>query len=227
MPTINPTELAYDKLNEAYSHFNRALFADALPACLITMQRKNKTYGYFAGDRFGSADGQEKADEIALNPSHFRDRTTEAILATLVHEMAHLWQHHHGKASRPGYHNAQWAERMRAIGLIPSDTEQPGGKETGQKMGHYVAENGAFAKAVASLIAGGFALPYVELWGDAEASKRKQKASSKTKYTCPACGVNAWAKPDTRLICGDCELPLEADEEAEPPPVGDADEGDE
>jgi hypothetical protein len=66
------------------------------------MQRKNKTYGYFAGDRFGTLDGEEITDEIALNPSHFRERTTEQSLSTLVHEMVHLWQHHRGeKKSRP------------------------------------------------------------------------------------------------------------------------------
>ena len=26
----------------------------------------------------------------------------------------------------------------------------------------------------------------------------------KTKYTCPTCGANAWAKPDAQLICGAC-----------------------
>jgi ribosomal protein S27AE len=33
---------------------------------------------------------------------------------------------------------------------------------------------------------------------------RKKKAASKTKYTCPTCGANAWAKPEPRLICGTC-----------------------
>jgi hypothetical protein len=36
-----------------------------------------------------------------------------------------------------------------------------------------------------------------------------------TKYTCPSCSVNAWEKPQTSLICGDCEEPMEADDEAE------------
>ncbi len=35
-------------------------------------------------------------------------------------------------------------------------------------------------------------------------SERKKKTASKTKYTCPACGQNAWAKPGAQLICGDC-----------------------
>lgn len=216
---ISPTKRTYDRLSEAYGHFNRTLFSDTLPTCLITMQRRSGTFGYFAGDRFGSADGQEKTDEIALNPSHFRTRTIEDVLSTLVHEMAHLWQHHHGKPSRPGYHNAQWASRMRKLGLIPSSTSQPGGKETGQKMGHYIAEKGAFAAAVATLLTEGYALPYVELWDENDESKRKKKASSKTKYTCPDCGANAWAKPETRLLCGECAVNLQPTEEPDSVPA--------
>jgi predicted SprT family Zn-dependent metalloprotease len=100
----DPTLRTYNELTTAYDHFNRELFEDRLPPCLITMQRKNKTFGYFAGGRFGSRDGQEITDEIALNPTHFRARTVEQSLATLVHEMTHVEQHHEGKPSRTGYH---------------------------------------------------------------------------------------------------------------------------
>jgi protein-arginine kinase activator protein McsA len=37
-----------------------------------------------------------------------------------------------------------------------------------------------------------------------DGGERKKKAASKTKYTCPTCGTNAWAKPNTALICGAC-----------------------
>jgi predicted SprT family Zn-dependent metalloprotease len=137
MPAPNPTKRTYDDLTSAYDFFNERLFDGKLPRCLITMQRKNKSYGYFAGGRFGTLDGEEIADEIALNPSHFRARTAEQNLSTLVHEMVHLWQHHHGKPSRTGYHNKEWAAMMKAVGLIPSDTAAPGGKETGQHVSHY------------------------------------------------------------------------------------------
>jgi hypothetical protein len=29
-------------------------------------------------------------------------------------------------------------------------------------------------------------------------------SSARREYTCPICGTNAWAKPDTQLICGTC-----------------------
>ena len=40
----------------------------------------------------------------------------------------------------------------------------------------------------------------------------RKKAASKTKYTCPDCDLNAWAKPDTSLICGECHEALEAED---------------
>lgn len=203
----NPTHQTYNGLTAAYAFFNERLFAGRLPACLITMQRQNKAYGYFAGGRFGTRDGREVTDEIALNPSHFKARTTEESLSTLVHEMVHLWQHHFGKPSRSGYHNKEWAAMMKTVGLTPSDTGAPGGRETGQRVSHFIAAGGAFARACTELRKSGVELRYVELWDD-EAT-RKKKAASKTRYTCPDCGVNAWAKPGVQLVCGDCDLALE------------------
>jgi hypothetical protein len=29
-------------------------------------------------------------------------------------------------------------------------------------------------------------------------------------YTCPGCAINAWAKPEVHLVCGDCDERMEA-----------------
>ena len=213
MNATNPTAKTYEGLTRAYAHFNAELFGGILPACLITMQRKAKAYGYFAGGRFGSRDGKQVTDEIALNPTHFRERTTEQSLSTLVHEMAHLWQHHFGKVSRGGYHNKQWAEKMKEVGLYPSATGQPGGKEVGPKCSHYIIAGGVYARAFAALKAQGFDDFFVDLWDDEDAKKKaKTKKASKTKYTCPGCDCNAWAKPKTALVCGECRMDMVAED---------------
>jgi predicted SprT family Zn-dependent metalloprotease len=212
--------VSYDKtLDDAYRFFNQRLFGGKLPGCLITMQRKANVYGYFAGNRFGSVDGKEVTDEIALNPPHFRERTTEQNLSTLVHEMVHLQQHHFGEVSRPGYHSKQWTAMMAAVGLIPSDTGAPGGRQVGQTMSHYIQDGGLFARVCVELVGKGFDTLYVELWSEGDAAKRKTKAASKTRYTCPICQVNAWAKPDVRLVCGDCAQPLQAAQQDDPEPA--------
>jgi len=102
----------------------------------------------------------------------------------------------------------EWAAKMKSIGLVPSSTGAPGGKETGQKVSHYIAQGGPFAAACAELAGQGVAVSYVDLWGDEDEKTRRKKAASKTKYTCPSCGLNAWAKPEVVLVCGECEIAL-------------------
>lgn len=211
-PAQLPTPKTYNSLQHAYDFFNKALFAGELPPCLVTLQRQAKAYGYFAGERFGSLDGREKHDEIAMNPAHFAERSTEEILSTLAHEMAHLWQHHFGKPSRAGYHNKEWASKMLAIGLVPSDTGAEGGKQVGQKISHYILPCGLFEKAYLDLEKAGFDPFYLDLWGDeAQRKTRKAKAASKTKFTCPECQMNAWAKASAKLICGECQVDMEGE----------------
>ena len=62
MSPANPTAKTYAALNRAFAFFNDRLFGGELPGCLVTLQRKNKAYGYFAGGRFGSKDGAEITD---------------------------------------------------------------------------------------------------------------------------------------------------------------------
>lgn len=205
--TTDPTVRMYRGLTRAFVFFNARLFSGRLPDCLITLQRKRGAYGYFANARFTTRDGSEVTDEIALNPTHFAERSVEETLSTLVHEMVHLAQAQFGTPSRSSYHNAEWARLMRAVGLIPSATGAPGGKETGQRVSHYIEPGGRFARACADLIdLRREMVPYVES-GDARRT-RERKAASKTRYICPGCGVNAWAKPETQLACGVCSMPL-------------------
>jgi ribosomal protein S27AE len=137
--------------------------------------------------------------ELALNPDNFTGRSDELILSTLVHEMAHVWQQTYGEPSRRGYHNRQWAEKMREVGLQPTSTGEPGGMETGQSITHYILPEGRYARAYAQLSDSGYQLHWQSLPAVGSAKK-----TSKRKFTCPECGQNAWAKPGARLICGQC-----------------------
>jgi hypothetical protein len=90
---------------------------------------------------------------------------------------------------------------MREVGLQPSSTGEIGGKETGQTVSHYIIPGGRYEKAYAALAGQGFALHWQSVPVDKQARAKK---SSKTKFTCPDCGQNAWAKPGALLICGEC-----------------------
>lgn len=211
---LRPTNETYGRFQQVYELYNKRLFDDALPNCLITLQRRRRSYGYFCGDRFGREDGKT-TDEIALNPSHFRDRPLTEVLATLAHEMVHLWQHHHGTPGRGRYHNREWADKMKVVGLQPTDTGEEGGKETGDSVHHLVVPDGSFERLTKSIIAKGFAIrwkerPRIAPAGAEEAAEsattaKEKKSGKRIRYLCSHddCGQKAWAKHDANLICGD------------------------
>lgn len=225
-----PTAAAYGVLQAAYDFFNAELFNGELPPCLITFQRHRGAYGYYSPHRF-SLVGEDgvTTDEIALNPAHFAERPTVDTLSTLVHEMVHLWQQHFGKPPRRCYHDRQWAEKMKLIGLHPTSTGLPGGRETGPSMTHYIVAGGpyeaAFIKWAAvvdtplfqdnafRLAAGGSGSGTAGTGTSGKGSDVEKKRASKTKFTCPNCETNAWGKPGLFIICGECSVRMN-------PPVG-------
>jgi hypothetical protein len=167
----------------------------------VTLQRHANTRGYFSPERFKGRVEKQTVHELALNPDTFTGRSDEMILSTLVHEMCHVWQETYGNPSRRGYHNRQWAGKMREVGLQPTTTGEPGGRETGQAVTHYILPDGKYTQAFAKLAVTGFQLRWQSL------PFKKQSGvniSSKTKFSCRECGQNAWAKPGARLICGAC-----------------------
>lgn len=189
-------------IKNAFDYFNTVLFNGELPEVFFNFSRKKNTAGFYAPGRWGERDSDNyDIPEISLTPTSLI-QTPKEVYSTLVHEMCHHWQWVFGKPSRNGYHNRQWVEKMEQVGLIPSDTGQPGGKQTGQKMSDYIEEGGRFERAFDEMPKE-FILPFVCNEGNA-VSQNRPKSRGKTKYSC-SCGKNVWGKPDLSLICGECE----------------------
>ena len=158
MTDRHPTPDHYVEFYVAFTHFNLLLFESVLPNCLITMSRRGR--GYFKAQAWLGRG--RVTDEISLSPDQLGAPTLDT-LAVLVHEMTHQWQAHFGAPTRSGYHNREWAARMETLGLIPSDTGRPGGKRTGQSMGHYVSDGGPFEQAAKALRGTGWEVPVMVL----------------------------------------------------------------
>lgn len=232
-----PTDETYSGLEGAFDHFNRELFDNALPRCLITLQRQNTAMGYHWSRKFYDPERNEYIDEIALNPVYFASYPLLELLQTLVHEMTHLWQAHFGKPSRSGYHNKEWGAKMQEVGLMPSSTGQPGGKMTGQKVADYPIEDGPFVHSAARLVATGFTVHWldvagfrksmqsedalgasVDVSGDSELGEQAATATNKSKikyqHLCPTDDgtdrINVWGKPNLSIACGNCGVMFEA-----------------
>lgn len=208
-PKDSPT-VQYVTLQQCYNYYNQNLFNGDLPSVMITLQRKSKARGYFSPNRFTSRDGDATTDELALNPDVFAGRADYEILSTLVHEMCHVWQAHYGKPSRKGYHNREWANKMIEVGLIPTDTGELGGKQTGQNMTHVIDNQGRFIVMTFDLLSDGNVLQWqsLEFENDSDKKSKQAKRRSKTKYECDGCGALAWGKDSLHLVCGDCDLTM-------------------
>ena len=96
---------------------------------------------------------------------------------------------------------------------------EPGGKETGDAMHHIIVPGGPFDRAVSELIKGGFEIAWLEIPqlrapspeapGADEEEEPEGKSGQRVKYTCPACGLNVWAKHGARVDCHEHKVLLE------------------
>ncbi len=131
------TPIEYGGLQAAFDHFNRALFDGALPDVFITYQRKANSAGYFSPDRFSGRVGEFGKHELALNPDGFIGESDEQICRRWCMRWFTSGSTRSASLRARGYHNKEWAAKMKAIGLQPSSTGMVGGKETGQRMTDY------------------------------------------------------------------------------------------
>jgi len=221
---ITPTTEAYAVWQQAFRFFNDRLFQGKLTDSVITLTWHTRALGYFCPSAFEDRDGGS-AHEIAMNPSWFEAYGDASALSIFVHEMCHQWRHDHGALNRKGgkgaggYHDSVWADRMEALGLMPSNTGKPRGRRLGFRMSHYIIEGGAFDRACREFLADGHFIdwrfgivrrpPSPIVTGAAEAPAKSPK-NTRTKFVCPVCDLRAWARSSARLSCIDCEKPLSA-----------------
>jgi predicted SprT family Zn-dependent metalloprotease len=195
-PDDDPTRSQFGPYCKAFDYFNGRLFDGGLPRVMLFF-RGRTSLGLFSPQRWACQGGQ--THEISLNPKLLH-RDVEDTMSTLVHEMAHLWQEENGRPSHGNYHNREWADRMITLGLMPSQTAQPGGRQTGRPMSHYIIADGAFQLAFR-------AMPeeYLLPWRTpVMPSTRQHYQKNKTLYVCAGCHDKAWGKPGLSLICGRC-----------------------
>lgn len=204
---MKPTLEQAAAYQQAFDHFNAALFDGQLPFAYLNFSRHAGAMGFFSPKRWGKATdngGAAILHEISLNPDLLLRPPIE-YYSTLVHEMCHHWQYCLGSPSRNGYHNMEWARKMVEIGLTPTSTGKPGGKPTGQRMTHLIELDGRFTSAFAKLPKEAL-LPWVS--GDVLEEKEptpKQRRATNFKYICTGCSTRIWAKtPGLQAFCGNC-----------------------
>lgn len=185
----------FNKLNDHY-------FSGELEKVIITLEEgyKKGAYGWIRTVRDWK---QGDSERYHINIScDFLDRSADAIIATLLHEMCHLYalQNNIQDTSRAGiYHNKRFKEIAEKHGLIAVQMEHIGyTTECSPELSEWVANNCPFTSIRVC-------------------KKKEQKGSSATpkpkqssrKYVCPCCGLIVRATKDCNIMCMDCDEQME------------------
>ncbi len=126
---------------------------------------------------------------LNLNPIHLA-RPVFDVLATLLHELAHAWQHEHGTPSKPPHHNREFRDRCEAFGIPTDEGGHDHGVRPGTPFEDYCKRHGIgfpSPAGAAEPAAGGPSLPGPTPLMPVPPAK--PRGSKMKRWTCP-CGVN-------------------------------------
>jgi len=189
------------KTEEMFDLFNKHFYSRELtrPAITVSPDGGRGAYGWCSIQEIWNT-SDEKYREINL----CTDRPMAELAATLLHEMAHLYDLEHDiqdVSNSSYYHNMKFKATAEAHGLKI---------EKHQKYGWTVTTLAPEVKAwiKATLGEAGIHASRQQVEGSTKGGSKKSINRS-IKYVCPCCGTIIRATREVNVICGDCGEPFE------------------
>lgn len=201
-------------LEKIFRALNRDFFSGELEEPIITIQSTPHAYGHVTV----SKTWKRKDDwrhELNMGAETL-ERPIENIIATMIHEMVHLYNIAHGvqDCSRGGmYHNKKFRDEAERRGLEIGHHPTYGWTITtpGERVIDYIIEQ-EWAEIAMNRGMGWTPPPSIGgkagAGGGTTGTGTTPKKSSTRKYICPKCGQNIRATKQVNIICGDCMEPM-------------------
>jgi len=172
---------------------------------------------------------------MGINPKYL-NRNIAEILATICHELCHIYENAFIHIPRGGYHDKCWENLMADCGLTAVilnksrtavSTKITEGGEFEKFVDNFIKENGEdyfniveYSPAIERQTK--VALGLEDDVDDDDKPKAdnadipiKKYNRNKVKYICPKCDSKVWGKAGLHIICGDCECEYEEEVENE------------
>ena len=192
------------KTEEMFDLFNQHFYNGELnrPAITVSPDGGRGTYGWCTVQEVWDTMG-EMYREINLC-AEYLDRPITELAATLLHEMAHLYNFKYDiqDVSNNGYyHNLKFKTTAEAHGLKIEKHAKYGwtvttlAPEAEEWIKEALGENGINASRLPESSGG-------------KGGIKKSKNRS-IKYVCPECGAIIRATKEVNVVCGDCDVPFE------------------
>lgn len=184
-------------LMNAFNKINADFFNGELEKVIITLKEgaKKNAYGWIEIHK-NWKQGKEERHEINISADYL-DRPINHIIATLIHEMCHLYaiQNNIKDTSRANiYHNKKFKEIAENHSLTVEHSEHIGYSRT-----NLTADTAKWADKNISI--NSFKLVKKIQIADSKGGKPKQ---STRKYVCPCCGLIVRATKECNISCMDC-----------------------
>lgn len=208
MKEITKTSRLAGQLEKVFRLLNTDFFDDQLEMPIITIQSTPRAYGHYSVSPIWTVSGEETRHEINIGAGTL-DRDIEYTVATLLHEMCHMYNDTVLKVqdcSRGGtYHNKQFKQTAESVGLIVTKSDKYGYAHTAPSddliawiLNVDLQEIKINRNEQCGIrVTGGKT-------GSSAAATGKQTGSHSIKYTCPTCGNSVRATKKVNIACMDC-----------------------
>lgn len=200
----------YAMLQAAYDFFNAKFFDSRLPKVFFTIDWHNKkSNGYFCPHKLVNkedAEAKAKASVIALNPDYLA-RDVYEVLATLVHEMCHVWEFEEfikDPYKLTSYHSKRFEKRLSECNLKAVINNK-----SRSSCSTVIPEDGIFKGIADEYLKTKEFLSIASTNAIKTEGDKKAKAKNKTKYVCTGCETNVWGKAGLNLHCNECDMDFE------------------
>ncbi len=198
-------------LNKVFDRLNDTYFNSELPKPVITIQSTPRAYGHVSVYKVWQS-GEANRRELNIGAGTL-DRPIENIVATMLHEMVHIYcmEHDIKDTSRGGaYHNKHFKSEAEKRDLIIDHHSSIGWSLTtpSDNLIEWCLENELDEiKVCRREFAPIMVTPPTGKTGSPTATPTAtptKKPSSTRKYVCPCCGASIRATRNIKLICGEC-----------------------
>lgn len=203
-------------LEKIFRTLNRDSFGGELEEPIITIQTTPTAYGHVTVAKTWKR-GEESRHELNIS-ADWLDRPIEQVVATMLHEMVHLYniQHDIQDCSRGGsYHNKKFKDEAEKHMLRIDKDDKYGWTITSptDELLEYILDQGWEEFEMSRNLSISFGGIGGAKTGDGQnvgrggqTQKPKPKGSNSRKYVCPGCGAIVRATRDLEIICKPCML---------------------
>lgn len=219
------TSRAAGQLEKMFRELNRHYYSGELPEPIITLKKTPSAYGHITTVKtwtVNTAQGNEQRYEINISTATL-DRPIEETTATLLHEMAHLYNLVHeirDTSSQSGaYHNKRFKATAEAHGLIIEQDVKYGWTithPTEELLDFIIFQGWQDIQMTEGLtwadMAGTGTGSRTPGSSEPGAPKPPKKTSSTRRWMCPKCRTIIRSTKEVRVLCMDCGIPFERTE---------------